>query len=547
MKTIEKILFNEASHKHRVFSVIMVCILLIFSAWQTDDAYHAYTMARNLVEGNGFVYIVGERVNASTCPLWTLLCALMYAICNNMYIGSLVLCILCSTAAMAILAHYCKTIAALIFCTALFIFSPCLVFGTSGLENPLLFLLTALQFVLLQKDGKEKSKSDLLAVALVMSMTAITRMDVALIFAPACIVIYLFHRHKRVSFLSSLFIGFAGLIPFIGWCVFSTWYYGFPFPNTAYSKLYTALPMSFYLTSGTQYLFWSFFCYIALPVALFFLIYLLHKTKDICISHYLLMGIIIYYVYILSVGGDFMLGRHYSVVHFLGLLIIAHSLHKIYIPEKTLFSMAFATSLCTCISLLVSILFFLQESTSASSCSLKRLCNIEQDTKFNILNSRNFSIEMTSWGGGFTALFRPDRIKNGMFTDIFSFRKIDPHEGILSHIRLGHRAARIWSAEGNLVYAYSSRIHLIDHYGLGDALIARLPTNRKAPRIGHIIRAVPNGYVATLESGTNVITDPKLHEYYEHLKVVISGDLFSLKRLQEIYYFNSGRYEHLVR
>lgn len=59
---------------------LMVMLLIASLAWHCDDAYHGFVMARNLVNGNGLVYNVGERVNASTCPLFTLLVAGVYAI-----------------------------------------------------------------------------------------------------------------------------------------------------------------------------------------------------------------------------------------------------------------------------------------------------------------------------------------------------------------------------------------------------------------------------------------------------------------------------------
>ena len=35
------------------FTVVMFLIIIL--AWNCDDAYHAYVMAKNLVEGNGFI------------------------------------------------------------------------------------------------------------------------------------------------------------------------------------------------------------------------------------------------------------------------------------------------------------------------------------------------------------------------------------------------------------------------------------------------------------------------------------------------------------
>lgn len=64
---------------------LMVMFLVTSLAWHCDDAYHGFVMARNLVKGNGFVYNIGERVNVSTCPLFTLFVAGIYAVGEHVF------------------------------------------------------------------------------------------------------------------------------------------------------------------------------------------------------------------------------------------------------------------------------------------------------------------------------------------------------------------------------------------------------------------------------------------------------------------------------
>jgi hypothetical protein len=63
-----------------VGGVVLTLALLIFVAWAFrgqpgDDPYITYRYAYNLAHGNGFVYNVGERVQSTTTPLYTLLLA----------------------------------------------------------------------------------------------------------------------------------------------------------------------------------------------------------------------------------------------------------------------------------------------------------------------------------------------------------------------------------------------------------------------------------------------------------------------------------------
>ena len=45
-----------------------------------------------------------------------------------------------------------------------------------------------------------------------------------------------------------------GFVPVVAWELFSLFYYGFPFPNTAYAKLKTGIPASELTRQGILYL-----------------------------------------------------------------------------------------------------------------------------------------------------------------------------------------------------------------------------------------------------------------------------------------------------
>ena len=86
------------------------------------------------------------------------------------------------------------------------------------------------------------------------SAIAMTRMDGVLMFVPMVVFAYLFRRDK-VSFPKAVIIGMLALTPFLLWLLFSLFYYGFPFPNTAYVKLGTQIPQKEYYIRGIQYYF----------------------------------------------------------------------------------------------------------------------------------------------------------------------------------------------------------------------------------------------------------------------------------------------------
>ena len=57
---------------------------------------------------------------------------------------------------------------------------------------------------------------------------------------------------------------------------------------------------------------------------------------------------------------------------------------------------------------------------------------------------------------------------------------------------------------------------------------------------GHYFRDIPDGYLETLESGTNRLADPALHQYYDRLSEVLRGPLFSTQRFKSVWYLNAG-------
>jgi arabinofuranosyltransferase len=105
----------------------------------------------------------------------------------------------------------------------------------------------------------------------------------------------------------------------------------------------------------------------------------------------------------------------------------------------------------------------------------------------------------------------------------------------------------IEGAVGVVGFFGGPQLHIIDGYALGDALLARLPVeNDQTWRPAHFSRRIPDGFIKTLYTGQNQITDPELALYYDKLHLVISGDLWTLERWQAIWGLNIGQYDYLL-
>jgi arabinofuranosyltransferase len=83
-------------------------------------------------------------------------------------------------------------------------------------------------------------------------------------------------------------------------------------------------------------------------------------------------------------------------------------------------------------------------------------------------------------------------------------------------------------------------VHVIDPYGIGDPLLARLPFDPSSGwASGHFLRQVPEGYQeAALDGG--VVKNPAIQEYWQKLELVTRGPLFTRARWREIARFNLG-------
>ncbi|MCC7460428.1 MAG: hypothetical protein IT286_03910, partial [Proteobacteria bacterium] len=99
-------------------------------------------------------------------------------------------------------------------------------------------------------------------------------------------------------------------LPTILWMLFSLFYFGFPLANTAYAKLGTGIPQLELMKQGFVYFGDSFQRDpITLSAILFGVVMGFRDKKLSMIS----MGVLLYLAYIVSIGGDFMSVRFFTV------------------------------------------------------------------------------------------------------------------------------------------------------------------------------------------------------------------------------------------
>ncbi len=522
---IKKYYSGEINRYRLITTLVFICIITLL-AWQSDDAYHAYIMAKNLVLGNGFVYNVGERASATSCPLFTLVIAFGYFFIRKMFIVSLLICIIFSTLAYRILVNtFCKTKRQVILAFAILVGSFCFIsYTTSGLENSLLFFLAAL-FLKYYFDTDTYESKRMLILAILISLIAMTRMDAVLMFVPMILYVYLAKREK-VSFIKAVGIGFVGLLPFIGWELFSVFYFGFPVPNTAYVKLGTQIPLKEYLYRGLQYTFTSGITdvlLLAVPFVVVLIVLYMRKEKYI----YTISGMVLYAGYLLYIGGDFMVGRHFTVMFFMSvctyMVIENQDFIRLKKPKRAsgIFTAVVGLGLVYAMATGVITSQFMFGNTFSSPISDERGNYFRHTSLFNntisYLKTGKLCIR-DAWNEA----------------GIDELREYDSTGGLLKMV------------PGISIY-YNSDLYLNDLYALGDPFLSKLPAVREDNwRIGHMWREAPAGYGETVMYGSNMLENEHLAEYYDMIRLITRGDLFSKERMEAIIKVNMGEYDYLI-
>jgi arabinofuranosyltransferase len=514
--------------------IFLYLITITITAWLSDDAYITFRSVDNFINGYGLTWNIGERVQAFTHPLWMFLISVFYVFTNEFYFTSISISISISLLAFFLLLNKISvTPLNSIMVGFILIFSKAFVdYSTSGLENPLTHLLIILFFLIYfnQSDGKKK----LFMLSFLTSLAALNRLDVLIIFLPALAYVFFEEKNKR----KNLLIVFIGFLPLLFWELFSLFYYGFLFPNTAYAKLNTGINKIELLKQGLFYLLDSIYMDPLTITVLItgIVISFVKKNKKLLP---LAAGIILYVVYIINIGGDFMSGRFLSA----GLLCAAIILSRAEIKSIKLVMIS---------TLIIIGLGFLSPRPNLLSTPQYSLGP-------KIIHAFRFGPMISGMNEGITDERFWYYENTGLLNNLFQ-RKIEQHLWVKHALTLkksGHEVV-VKSSLGLFGYYAGKEVHIVDQYALTEPLLAQLPSTEywlighdkpkgeKFWRIGHFPRKIPDGYLETLQTGENKIVNPSLAKYYEKLSIIIKSDLWDLNRFKEIWNFNTGKYDYLI-
>lgn len=508
----------ESPHLPRRFVLLVLVVFLVVlvrTAWISDDAMISLRTVMNVTHGYGLTQNLAERVQAFTHPLWVLCLTIAYLLIGNVYYATFVIGMLVSlTAIWLAVSRAASREQALLAALALVCSRAFVDFATSGLENPLSYLLLAL-FVGAYATGAAAPAPGgwrwVARLAGLSSLIYLTRPDEVLLIGPL-LLMACWQVRRPAAIAAGLA---AGAVPALAWTAFSVVYYGFPFPNTAYAKLTHGIDPAELWRQGFLY-------FVDLadrdPLTTVFVIFALALAaiqRDRAATG-LAGGVVLYLAFVVRAGGDFMAGRFAAAPMFAAVLIVSRL--RSPVPGRAFW---------VAIGVVVAIV-----GASAAGPPLASDSRFdERMAKHNgIVDERVFYFKTNSL----------------MHANRESFAQ--PEWYVRYAGKPDWNVLETCGLMGATGLDFGPTAHLLDECALADPLLAKLPAvYHEFWRPGHFRRLVPAGYKASVAASGNEIQDPRLREYYDHLRLIVrSKRLFTSERFAAIVKMNLGAYDDLI-
>ena len=552
-------------------SVWLVAIwVFLNNAWVTEDAYILFRSVEQVFAGNGPVWNPHERVQVYTSPLWFWILVFSRLISANLYLNSIIISLALWIFTLRNLQRIAPTSAAFamgfLLCAASTAIHD---YTSSGFENVLAYgLLTYffLQIVRLYRDGlpERAAISALGRLCLMFGLIALTRHDLVLLLLPPAAFVVWDHR-RLLSIPTYCTLAVVALLPLATWTLFSLIYYGFPWPNTAYAKLNTGVDRADVALQGFRYLLAAILQDAVTPLIIVAALVITYSIVRHRAYKFIAAGVILNLIYVVLIGGDYMLGRFLSFGSLIAVCLLVLELPRlsfslVFLPRahlgKSLRLPLLSATVATSVVVLTYAIAYHHTPLNCwrpSSDHVRPLFGIGSDRDgYSRQAFRNYLAHTpgdNSW---------PDHDEARIGREIRESSNV-VHE------------ARYIGMRGYM--AGTDKI-IVDRMALSDPLLARLPVTDDWST-GHFPRTPPNGYLERLaatkamsdnprayglfDSGNEIehlkvvgrmfpIAPPELNEFYNKLAIITqTEDLWSAERLKTILLFNLGTYDHLAR
>jgi len=301
-----------------------------------DDAFIYFRYSKNLANGHGLVFNIGERVEGFVDLIWPLLLSLLFLITSNVetFIHFITIGFgLCSLILTFYLASNLSRTYIAGFLSILFLATDrtFAVWSTSGMDTQMFsFFALVLSFIVYQFHSHNSTPRKTVILGLTMIIISLTRPS-GVIFSVLALSYLFFNRDIGVKvkhLLASGSIWGFGLLSHLAW---RYTYYGELLPNTYYTKV-TGIKN---FTSSLLY-FQDFICSFPFQTAIILCCMLL-AIKNINSKNfisYISFLIILYCIYLFTVGGGFMEFRLINVILPYSYILVSFYICRLFLTSK---------------------------------------------------------------------------------------------------------------------------------------------------------------------------------------------------------------------
>ena len=494
----------------RILFLGLITYTILIMAWVGDDSQITIRQIWNFINGDGITFNFTERVQAFTHPIWFLLLSSIIAVSGEVFNTILVISITLSVLSILILLkiefsqnsnqiNLLSPVFLLLFSWAFCDYT------TSGLENPLSFLLVSiLLYLIYYKIWLKNIKITFLILALLV----LNRFDYLVLFGPIALIFLL----EIKSFQKILRGIWPGLLVLFAWFSFATFYFGAPLPNTFYAKLNNDFSILESIRHGLNYVIALKYDIATLTIILsgILISFFSKEIKLVALS----LGQILYILYIIWSGGDFMQGRFFSVLVLLSIGTIVLSFKERSQFSNTFQNIFFVAAIIICVSFVTHSKFpFLYRP--------------------NELPRTNYIYVGDERGGNY-------RI-NGLFSS--------ERDAWIEIEELPDKTPLTYKTTCGLLGGLSlldTSHYLIDSCALSDPFLSRIsPIVRKNSIPGHYYRKIPTNYGEYLVGNITELPDNKLNDLLSDVSIVARGKLFSIERILAIFRLNTGYHNQI--
>lgn len=578
-----------------LFFLLLYIFLFYQSAWLSDDSFITFRVVDNFLNGFGLRWNPLERVQVFTHPLWLFLLIPIEWAVREISISAYLLSFVCGILFLSVYWFtFLRVKNGLLWIVSSFgVFFSSRIFidyNTSGLENPLSFLLLLIfqikfyslyagrKSIETEKESTESERKpietirkDSLEIGFLSALLLLTRLDLGLfLILPGFVLLGRIYRGIRIPFLKYSFLGIFPLVFYFG---FSLVYYGSFFPNTFYAKTNVLSSFSERIGAGWDYLrislkwdpivifvfglhfFWI-FADLASPVIRRFLKFRWKLSKEERAILGLSAGsIALAFLYLLWVGGDFMAGR------FLGTCLILSVFSQclfgvLRVEQSNLNIQKIAFVFCAVVAF-----YFLAHPASPFHYTFVRSPVRVEKGVVDERASYQDNSSLKRWLQGVTPETHPWAVYGKKIGFPGSVAETNEHEVMnelaatnkrsvtnenaetIESIRVRRNAAtevepaqRVHDTTnvGLAGYYGGPGVHWIDLLGITDPFLARLP-GKGFP--GHYVRLLPQGYKEYIEETAASLPNPLLDHFYYEVRLLSEEELWTKQRWATILSF----------